>query len=232
MPDPDADPPGTDVLRTREGVTLVGGAPVGTRILAEALRRAPVLVAADGGADACLAAGRTPERVVGDLDSASPAARAAFADRTIHVAEQDSTDFAKALRHLDAPFVLGIGFLGARIDHALAAFSHMAARGAGAAPVVLLSDHDCAALVPAALTLALEAGDRVSLWPLGEARLRSEGLRWPLGGLALRPDGQVGTSNLAEGPVRLSCDGPCLILLDPARLDALLAGLGFPRGGG
>ena len=214
-----------------EGVTLVGGGPVDTPVLSDALRRAPRLMAADGGADACLSHGLTPEAVIGDMDSVSPAARAAFADRLTPVASQDDTDFAKALGRIAAPFVIGVGFLGARIDHALAVFSHMGARGADAVPpVVLLSAHDCAAMVPPALSLDVTEGTRVSLWPLAAARLTSQGLVWPLDGLVLQPSGRVGTSNRADAsapPVRLTCEGPCLILLPPEALDALLAGLGF-----
>ncbi|UWQ22775.1 thiamine diphosphokinase [Jannaschia sp. W003] len=212
--------------RGRDAVTLVGGAPLATPVLEDALTRAPRLLAADGGADACLARGLVPERVVGDMDSLSPEAARRFADRLVPVPEQDSTDFAKALRGLDAPFVLAVGFLAARVDHALAAFSHLAERGGAAPPAILLSEHDCIALLPPRIDLALQPGDRVSLWPLGPVRARSSGLRWPLEGIALDPAGRVGTSNRAEGAVRLECRGPCLLILDHARLPALLAGLG------
>ena len=212
------------------GVTLVGGGPVSTRVLEDALRRAPRLVASDGGADACRARGLVPEVVAGDLDSLSPEARAALADRLVRDPGQDDTDFAKALRAAgSAPVVLGVGFLGGRLDHALAVLSHLAERPPAAPPVVLVSDDDAAALCPPRLALGCAPGDRVSLWPLGPARLRSEGLRWPLDGLTLDPAGRVGTSNAATGPVRLRCDGPCLVILDHARLDALLAGLAATR---
>jgi len=205
-------------------MTLVGGGPVATPVLKSALKRAPRLVAVDGGADACLAHGLLPERVTGDMDSLTDTARDAFGDRLDPVPEQDSTDFEKALRGVTAPFVLATGFLGGRVDHALAVFSHMAARQGP--PVVLLSEDDCVALCPARLQLDLAEGDRVSLWPLAPCRLASTGLHWPLDGLTLRPAGRVGTSNRAEGRVTLECDGPCLLIVDAFRLDALLAGLG------
>ena len=230
---------GTDILAewrstapaARPAVTLIGGAPIDAAVLAIARLRAPRIVAADGGADACLAHGLTPEAVVGDMDSISADARTAFASTLDPVAEQDSTDFAKALARIDAPAVLAVGFLGARIDHALAAFSHLAVRGGRAAPVVLLSADDCVALMPPALSLRLPPGTRVSLWPLGPCRLRSDGLHWPLDGLDLDPAGRVGTSNCADGPVRLTCDGPCLLILPLGALDALGAGLGFVAAG-
>lgn len=221
-------------IQSDQPQTLLGGAPVSALTLRKALSFAPRLVAADGGADAAMAAGATPERVIGDLDSISPAARAAFADRLLPVAEQDSTDFAKALRLSPAPWTLAVGFTGARIDHLLACLSEMARTRA---PVVLLGEADCAAIAPPELRLDVPPGTRVSLWPLGPASGRSEGLRWPLDGVALDPAGRVGTSNAVTGPVRLTLEGaPVALILPCDTLPALLAGLAFhPRrtdGGG
>ena len=168
-----------------------------------------------------------PEAVVGDMDSISAETRTAFASVLMPVTEQDSTDFAKALARAQAPVIVAVGFLGGRIDHALAALSHLGERAPGSAPVVLLSDTDCVALVPERLELDLTVGTRVSLWPLGQARLTSSGLRWPLDGLVLDPAGRVGTSNEATGPVRLTCEGPCLVILPADALDGLGRGLGF-----
>lgn len=202
--------------------TLVGGAPSSRRTLAEALTHAPRLIAADGGADACLAAGLVPEIVVGDLDSISDAARAAFADRLRHVPEQDSTDFGKALAALPAGLTLAVGFTSGRTDHFLACLSALARTRARC---ILLGDADCIALCPPHIALDLAPGTRVSLWPLGPARGRSTGLRWPLDGIALDPAGRVGTSNEATGPVALEMDGPCVLILPAESLPALIAAL-------
>lgn len=198
------------------------------RVLEKALTRAPRAVAADGGADAALAAGIVPEAVIGDMDSISDAARHAFADRLNHVAEQDSTDFAKALRLSPARFTLAVGFLGARLDHALACLTELARNRA---PVILLDESDCVCIAPARLHLALAPGTRVSLWPLARASGRSEGLHWPIDGLVLDPLGRVGTSNRATGPVTLALDGgPVALILPSAALDPLMDGLDFhPR---
>ncbi|NCU21110.1 thiamine pyrophosphokinase, partial [Candidatus Falkowbacteria bacterium] len=89
------------IIKSNKGVTLIGGARVGASDLAQALALAPCLVAADGGADRALALGHMPEAVIGDFDSISPAARAAIAPERLHpIAEQDSTDFGKCLRHV------------------------------------------------------------------------------------------------------------------------------------
>ena len=57
------------------------------------------------------------------------AARVAVPPERLHpIPEQDSTDFDKCLRHIAAPLVLGVGFLGGRVDHELAAFSTLVTR--------------------------------------------------------------------------------------------------------
>jgi hypothetical protein len=109
------------IIASEGGITLAGGAPFGAALLREALGYAPRLVAADGGADRLLRLGHMPEIAIGDFDSISAAARETLgADRLHHIPEQDTTDFDKALRSVTAPFVLGLGFTGARIDHGLA----------------------------------------------------------------------------------------------------------------
>lgn len=205
--------------------TLVGGAPVSIGVLKAALSRAPRLAAADGGADTCLRHGLRPDRVVGDMDSISAEARSALAAVTTHMPDQDSTDLDKALRTSDAPLVLGCGFLGARMDHALAALSTLARRGRPPGPrVVLLSETDCLCLLPPRASLPLRAGMRVSLWPMGPTTGTSIGLRWPIDGLRLDPAGRIATSNVATGPVRiLHSGGPLVLVLDADALDAMLA---------
>ncbi len=200
--------------------TFVGAAPVDPPLLDIALSHAPSLIAVDGGADAVLAAGRMPDAVVGDLDSLSDAARDAFADRLHPIAEQDSTDFAKALRNFPAALVIAIGFLGGRADHFLGVLTEMARTRA---PVILLGQEECICIAPPACALDLAPGTRVSLWPLGPATGRSTGLRWPLDGLAFGPTSRTATSNEATGPVRLTLDGDMALLLPADALPAMIA---------
>ncbi len=208
--------------------TFVGGAPVEAATLRAALARAPRLVAVDGGADMLRAAGLVPEAVIGDLDSISPAARDHFADRLRHVAEQDSTDFAKAVRSFPGP-AIAVGFLGARVDHFLACLTELARSGTDC---VLLGEMDCVCIAPPEAVLDLAPGTRVSLWPLEPATGRSAGLEWPIDGLGLAPAVRAGTSNRATGRVTLSLSGgPVALILPAEALDAMLAARKMgPRG--
>ncbi|WP_112874048.1 thiamine diphosphokinase [Paracoccus endophyticus] len=216
----------TPVLRATQGVTLIGGGTVAPGDATLALARAPVVMAADGGAAAALALGLMPAAVAGDMDSLPEGAQAAIPPRRVHrIADQVTTDFEKCLARLDAPFVIAIGFAGSRTDHLLATLNVLVRLRVP--PCLLLAGGDVIFAVPDRLALDVPAGTRLSLFPLGRVTGTSRGLRWPLDGLVLDPAGQVGTSNQATGPVALALDGPCLVILPRAGLDAAMKGLGL-----
>ena len=103
-------------------------------------------------------------------------------------------------------------------------------RRAGGAPCVLLGAEEVILAAPASgLALPLAAGEVVSLFPLSPVRGRSTGLRWPIDGLDMAPDGRVGTSNRAEGPVTLEVDGPGMLVILPRHcLDLVIRALHRP----
>lgn len=203
------------IVQSHSGVTLIGGGPPAPATLRQALALAPRLVAADGGADRALAAGHVPEAVIGDFDSLSDAARARLPAAALHhVAEQETTDFDKALRHIKAPFLLAVGFSGARLDHTLGVMNTLA-RHPNQRCLVLTS-HDICFLAPPQITLALPRRSRLSLFPMAPVSGTSEGLRWPIEGLGLAPDGRTGTSNeVSADTVRLDLSAPAMLVILP-----------------
>jgi len=225
------------IVESSRGVTLVAGGPLRRRDLALALARAPYLVAADGGADRALAAGLRPDAVIGDFDSISAEAQASLGTARLHrIAEQETTDFDKALRAIAAPFVLAVGTGGGRVDHALAVLNALVVRRDRVC--LLLGPQDVVFHAPPRFDLRLRVGDRLSLFPLAPVSGESVGLRWPIAGLGFAPGGRIGTSNAVVAPVvSLRFDAPgMLVVLARARLDAALDGLvpGWrsPRAGG
>lgn len=214
------------IVQSTSPVVLVGGGSFRDKDLARAISMAETVVAADGGAAAVLAAGRMPDAVIGDMDSLPREVQAQLAPGVLRqVAEQDSTDFDKCLRHIEAPLVLGHGFLGKRVDHQLAAMNVLARRPDR--PCILVGKHDVICHCPPRITLDLPVGDRLSLFPMRPVTGRSEGLRWPLEGIGFAPGGTTGTSNEVSGPVTLEMDGPGMLLILPAaQHDALVAALG------
>lgn len=167
----------------------------GGRVDAAQLQRLGALfpvVAVDSGADALKTHGLAPELITGDFDSI--ASLDAFPrDIQVETPDQNHTDFSKALMRIDAPLVIGLGFLGRRLDHTLATTSSLAK---APLPVILLDQYDTVFFCHGALALELRQGDRVSIYPLREQAFeQSTGLEWPLNGLTLSPGERVGTSN-------------------------------------
>ncbi|MFK7837237.1 MAG: thiamine diphosphokinase [Sulfitobacter sp.] len=211
------------IVESADPVTLIGGGEATPQDLQKALTLAPVCVAADGGAAFALDIGVMPEAVIGDFDSLEAETRTAIPTaRLHHIEEQESTDFEKALTRIKAPVVLGVGFLGARVDHQLAALHTLVASPQH--PCLLMGAHEVICLAPPQISLPVQPGDAVSLFPMGPVTGRSTGLAWPIEGLAFDPHSKIGTSNRAVGPVTLDMDRPAMLLILPRRLTrALLA---------
>ncbi|ABG31525.1 thiamine diphosphokinase [Roseobacter denitrificans] len=201
-------------VETTKPLTLIGGGEATADDLASALALAPTCVAADSGAHLALEAGVDLAAVIGDMDSISASARARIApQRFHHIAEQDSTDFDKALRHIKAPLIIAVGFSGGRVDHGLAALNTLVCRADR--HVVLLGAQDIIFLCPPAFQVPTPEGTRVSLFPMGAVQGRSEGLFWPIDGIDFAPGARTGTSNRATGPVSLEMDAPVMLCIMP-----------------
>lgn len=146
------------------------------------------------------------------------------------IADQDTTDLEKCLAGIAAPLVLGLGFLHGRIDHQLAAMNALVRHPDP--PAILIGGEDIVLRCPALLELDLAAGTRVSLFPMAPATGRvSEGLRWPVAGLAFAPDGRIGTSNAATGGrLRIGFDSPAVLVILPVEtLPAVAAQIARPH---
>lgn len=222
------------IVQCLHGVTLVGGAPLTQAALRRCLLAAPHLIAADGGADRLMRLGHRPEAVIGDLDSISQATRNTLGTAVHLIPDQDTTDFDKALRSIAAPFVLGLGFSGARLDHGLAVLNALVRHPDRRCLIV--GQGDVTFLAPPQITLRLPIGSRLSLFPMRAVTGRSSGLRWPIDGLPFAPDAMIGTSNeVAAREVSLSFDAPGMLVILPQRnLPAVLAAMSLPspvRGG-
>ena len=203
-------------------VILVGAAPAEIGDALDSLPSAWPLLAADGGADALLGLGRRPELVIGDMDSAGDLP----ADLPrLHLTGQDDTDFQKCLARIEAPLIVGLGFLEGRLDHTLSAL-HALMGLSHDRPVMLIGDSDVMLRTRGDLRFATEAGQRVSVWPLGRQHfLGSTGLQWQLDGLELAAGEMVGTSNRATGRevvIRAGSGDGYAILMPPSATGALI----------
>jgi thiamine pyrophosphokinase len=191
--------PDAGVLVFNEPIAIVGGGAVDPQMLVELQRRGVVLVGADGGGDAIGAAGLVPAAIIGDLDSLED--RGAWESRTrvIHLPEQITTDFQKALYSTHAPVTLALGMTGKRLDHTLAALSAVL-QYAPSRRLLLVDEVDVALAVVGPIVFEAGKRERVSIHPLLPIPFeRSEGLFYPMDGLTLEPGGLIGTSNEGVG---------------------------------
>jgi len=202
-------------------VTLLGGGELSAATVSDLLTVAPNLVACDGAAARALEMGLVPDRVVGDMDSLDAQARARLSPEALHViAEQDTTDFDKALRTIEAPLILGAGFMGGRLDHELACYNALVRHADRRC--ILVGEHDICFHAAGQVALDLAVGTRVSLFPMAPLRVSASGLKWPLDRLELAPWGRVGTSNAAVAPrVEIRPEAHGLLVILPR--DALTA---------
>lgn len=205
------------IVHSLEPITLVGGGQATPKDLHEALTLAPTCVAADGGAALALKGGVDLAALIGDFDSVPGEARAQVPKaRQHHIAEQDSTDFEKCLARIEAPVIVGVGFMGGRLDHQLAAL-HALVRFAHQ-PCVLLGAQELTFAAPPMLHLPTRAGDLVSLFPMAPVQGTSTGLQWDIKGLAFDPLHKIGTSNAATGPCTVTMQNPAMLMMVPRRL--------------
>ena len=177
------------------------------------LRRAELLIAADGGALALLRAGLLPQVVVGDLDSLDLASQQLLAEQGVELRRfaraKDETDFELALllaAEQGAQSIDVLGALGGRWDHTLANVALLAHPALLGRRVRLLDTRQALYLVRDTATLSGRRGDTISLIPLGgEARgVSTSGLLYPLQDAVLRFDQARGISNvLLEPPARV-----------------------------
>ncbi|HET6352084.1 MAG TPA: thiamine diphosphokinase [Coriobacteriia bacterium] len=174
--------------------------------LANLAEAASLVLAVDGGMAACVAAGVTPDVLLGDFDSVEPSllerAKATGVIIEQHPVDKDVTDLDLALDyvvragHTDAVVT---ACTAGRIDHALAVFGSLSV----SALRVRIDEPELGCWFLAADRRAAVdlggAGATVSVLPLSEAAtVTCSGVRWPLDHAHLRHLDSWGMSNIIE----------------------------------
>jgi thiamine pyrophosphokinase len=192
-------------------------------------RARPFVLAADGGAARCLAAGVRPDRVIGDLDSLGAEARTRLEGLgvDIEVAEpaKDESDMELCLwaaLRLGATRITILGALGLdRPEHSIANLLLLADPRLVGVAVVILGRGSIVSRIgsadgPGQASLAGRPGDYVSLFPLGAAAsgVTTSGLRFPLRGETLTLGPSRGLSNeLLGSEAQVSTERGCLLVV-------------------
>ncbi len=204
----------TLILDSKTPITLVGGGPVEAALLTQAVSFGETVVAADGGLHRAQALGVAVDHVIGDMDSVD--LTKVDGPKLHPIAEQMSTDLDKCLRSCDAPYFVGVGFLGGRLDHQMAACHSLVE--ASDRQVVLAGKEDLCFLAPLSLSLKLPIGTRVSLFPMGEVAGNSTGLKWPIHAYQFSPALMIGTSNETNAEsVELTFDRRRMLTILPVK---------------
>ena len=170
------------------------------------LRSDDFLIAADGGTRHVLALGRTPNIIIGDLDSLTFDLRP-LTEQGVELAQyprdKNETDLELAIQHavdLKPDQIIIVAALGGRLDQTLGNLALLS----DLQPLDLRLDDgvEAAFFCRDQVEVQGRSGDLVSLIPWGGAvaGVRTEGLRWPLSNEKLYPHKTRGISNelLAE----------------------------------
>jgi thiamine pyrophosphokinase len=206
-------------------LVFAGGDPVDGDVAARLPQSGVTVVAADSGVEHALAIGRDVDLVIGDFDSADPAAVdaavAGGAEVRRYPADKDQSDLELALhaaRAGGARRVIVVGGYGGRLDHFLANALLLASPS--------FADLDIEALVGDALITVIHREARLTGAPGalcsllavgGTARgVRTRGLRFPLDTEDLLPGSTRGVSNEFSEPVAtVSLDLGALLAVQP-----------------
>lgn len=179
---------------------------------------APLLLAADGGANHLHALGLTPHWLIGDLDSADPAVVAAWRAQGVpveqHPPAKNHTDLELALltaQRLGAREVILLGVLGSRWDHSLANLLLLANPLLADLQMTVWHGPDHLRVVrgtprrPGVLTVTGTPGDTLSIIPLlGDVHgVTLTGLAYPLRHDTLHFGATRGLSNVLTAPQAL-----------------------------
>jgi thiamine pyrophosphokinase len=178
--------------------------------LLECANTARLLICADGGARHLAAVGLMPDVVIGDLDSIDPELVNTWSERgcevIAHPTAKDETDLELALylaMDRGATEIVVLGALGGRTDQTLANMLLLALPAQRGIRAWILDGCQEICVVTDELTVKGQAGDTLSLIPLGgdAVGITTEGLEYPVHGETLRFGPARGISNVLTAPV-------------------------------
>jgi thiamine pyrophosphokinase len=181
-------------------IILANGNAPSKGLLERHLTDADLFVCADGGANAAVKLGVTPDLIIGDLDSIRPATLHKFSGVTARrIADQNSTDLEKAFAwvvrngYREARV---FGATGGRLDHTIGNLSALVKFSRKIAVTMYDTDGELAC-VGSERVFDVPAGTTVSLLPMTLCEgVMTKGLKWELRYESLALGQRGGTSNV------------------------------------
>ena len=163
------------------------------------IKKANIIIAADGGADNCIKLGVSPNYIIGDLDSISNKSKEKFKKLVIHDNNQNTTDLEKAIvlaKKLGCKNLTIIGAIGSRIDHTL---SNIITLFKTKIPSRIIDESNKIFAVEKEIEIKGRKGDIVSIIPISRIEgLTYDGLKWRVKNKNV-DSGWTGTSNIMTG---------------------------------
>ena len=200
------------VMYSKKNMTLVGNGPYFKKDLKYSQALAPYVVAVDGGANSIHNKTFKPKLVVGDMDSISQEILNSYKlSNRYNFSCQETTDFEKCLELVRAPLLLGVGFLGGRLDHQLANLSSLVKFPNQ--KCILIGSRDICFLSPSEFSINLPVGTVISLFPVGLTSGSSHGLKYSIDNLNLDPTKKIGTSNEVVSEVSLKFNERVVLII-------------------
>ncbi len=197
---------------------ICNGEPPSRSLARRLARGSDFIVAADGGANSARVLGITPDLIIGDLDSITPATRRFFSSATvIRVPRQDNTDLEKALDYIAAePLrqqVMVIGATGRRIDYTLGNLAVLL-NYSDRLRTIACGDGWHAFPVRSGERIHASVGTTVSLIPFGNCRgVTLKGLKYPLRDAPIRA-AHIAVSNVVtRSPFTVTIDRGKLLVV-------------------
>jgi len=200
---------------------LAGAAPDGDpNTLARIVTPGCLLIAVDGGAGLCLAAGLTPDLVVGDMDSVDPHTLTALELRGVELvkvpAEKDFNDLQLGVDEAlarGATSLTATGVVGGRVDHLLCNLGTLQTD----LPVSVVERDVTIDFLGASRSGCVVSGDDVTFSVValgGECTVSVTGARWPLDRAVLEPLSSLGLSNrVADDDAHIAVHrGRCVVV--------------------
>lgn len=208
---------------------LAGGAAPSRALFRRLLELSHVFYCVDAGANTACRLNATPRAVFGDFDSVSEKARRLLAGSEWYpTPDQEFQDIYKALERLiseGAHAISVAGALGGRADHTFANLGALLRFSRDAAITFHAASEDIFALKGRWRMEDARALRRISILPMfGPARVRTDGLRYPLEGEILELGVRDGLSNSAlGGPVSIEVsERPALVCVQRLRPSAIV----------
>ena len=169
-------------------VILANGRFPDTKHCLEMLDNADVIICCDEAADSLLNYGKTPDVIIGDMDSISSENREKYSSRIIQIIEQETNDLTKAVNYCiekDYKKVTILGATGLREDHTLGNISLLLEYNKKI-EARMVTDYGEFRILRSGERVASYNGEQISFFSIDNTIcVRSEGLKYKLDNLRL-----------------------------------------------